>query len=159
MDLLRSEIRKIKIEISSEGKVALSMLLDCGGAINRLGTGAFPPKQMAAIGMSDGSIFNTLIGRLDKRLLVNEGVYEHPNKKGQAVNYILELMGDNGKKKILEFTVGFNNTEIGFLLAFVVRFMYAAVQLTDDWFYKTCQKGSAVRPSLGTDNLWLDLLN
>lgn len=134
MEFTKADIEQIRIDVESEGESAISMLIHKDGTLNRQGNGDLPPVKVAAIGMTDGSVFETLVNALDEAIFEHAGVYDHPEKLGRPIRYSLAFIGPKPKIKVIEFRVGLENTDVGDLLPYVDKFINAAIQLTNEWY-------------------------
>ena len=140
MDFTKADIEQIRIDIESEGQSALSMLIHKDGTLNRQGNGNLPPMKVAAIGMTDGQVFRTLIDALDERIFEQAGIYDHPNKMGQPIRYCVAFVGEKPKIKVFEFRLGLENKDVGDVLPYIDRFISAAAQLTNEWYEKAVKE-------------------
>lgn len=136
MEFTKADIEQIRIDIESEGQSALSMLIHKDGTLNRQGNGSLPPVKVAAIGMTDGSVFRKLLDSVNENIFDHAGIYDHPNKLGQQIKYTLAFVGEKPKIKVIEFRVGLENQDVGDLLPYVDKLINAAALLTNEWYEK-----------------------
>src|SRR4030065_6857 len=89
----KTDIQKFRIDIVSGSESALSMMLGRDGSIGREGKGKLPADKMSVLGVSDGSIFNSLIEMLDDRVFPHADVDDPPHKIGVPITYSIVFLG------------------------------------------------------------------
>lgn len=141
----KDQVEQIRIEVKADGQSALSMLIHKDGTLNRQGNGSLPPVKLAAIGMTDGSVFRQLMTDLDENIFEHAGIYDHPDKRGQQLNYSVVFLGQKPNLKVFEFRVGSETKNVGNVLPYLDQFISKAAILTNEWYDKS-QKGEAVLP-------------
>lgn len=130
----KSDIEKFRIDIVSGSTSALSMMICRDGTLGRQGSGTLPADEVSVRGMSDGTIFNSLIGMLDERVFPHADVYDHPNKIGVPITWSIVFLGRNQETVIFEFRFGSETPDVGELLPYFDNFIAQAVALTNDWY-------------------------
>lgn len=130
----KTDIQKFRIDIVSGGESALSMMLDRDGTLGRQGNGTLPADKASVLGISDGSIFNSLIGMLDDRVFPHADVYDHPNKSGVPITYSIVFLDRYEDTAVFEFRFGSETPDVGELLPFFDGFITQAVALSDNWY-------------------------
>lgn len=143
----KSDIQKFRIDVVSEGVSALSMLISRDGTLGRQGNGLLPADTVAVRGLTDGSVFNTLINQLDERVFPHADVYDHPHKIGIPITLSVVFMGKDEKDvAIFEFRFGSETQDVGELLPYFDVFVGQAIALTDAWYEEEKAKlGGATR--------------
>jgi hypothetical protein len=134
VQMKKTDIQKFRIDIVSGGESALSMMLARDGALGRQGNGTLPSDKASVLGISDGSIFNSLIGMLDERVFPHADVYDHPNKIGVPVIYSIVFLDRHEGTAIFEFRFGSETPDVGELLPYFDGFIAQAVALTNGWY-------------------------
>jgi hypothetical protein len=132
--MTKSDIEKLRIDIVSGGVSALSMIVCRDGTLARQGSGTLPADEVSVQGMSDGSIFTSLIAILDDRTFPHADVYDHPHKIGVAITYSIVFLGRDQNTVIFEFRFGSETPDVGELLPYFDGFISQAVALTNDWY-------------------------
>lgn len=159
MEFSKEDITQIRIDIESDGESLLSMLIHKDGTLNRQGNGSLPVVKIAAMGVTDGGIFRKLINLLESKLLEHAGVYDQSEKTGRFVIYRIVFLGERPKLRVIEFRVGSEGTEPGVILKYVIGYMQAAIQWTDNWYKKALpsdtQKNSDLRSGGSQKKWWL----
>jgi len=135
-----SEVQKLRIDVVSEDKSALYLMLDREGMISRQGTGYLPVEEFTVTSESDGSVFTQLMGVLDDRMFEHAGVYDHPDKKGVPVMISIAFLNAADEAEFFEFRFGTENEDVGELLPFFDKFISHAIQLTDHWYHQEREK-------------------
>jgi hypothetical protein len=135
-----SELQKIRIDVVSEKKSALYMLMERDGMISRQGSGHLPVEEFTVTSDSDGSVFKQLVDVLDERVFEHTGVYDHPQKKGVPVVISVAFLDEAGESSFFEFRFGTENEDTGELLPYFDKFISHAIQLTDHWYYQEREK-------------------
>lgn len=130
----KTEIEKFRIDIVSGYASALSMMVCRDGTLGRQGSGKLPADNASMLGISDGSIFSSLIDMLDDRVFAHADVYDHPHKIGTPVTYSIVFLGLDQDTAVFEFRFGSETPDVGELLPFFDGFIAQAVALTDDWY-------------------------
>jgi len=134
MQMKKIDIQKFRIDIISGSVSALSMMLCRDGTIGRQGSGKLPADEVSVLGISDGSIFNSLIDMLDDRVFAHADVYDHPNKIGIPITYSVVFLGSDEDTAVFEFRFGSETPDVGELLPFFDGFISQAVALSDNWY-------------------------
>jgi hypothetical protein len=129
-----SEVQKIRIDVVSEDKSALYLLMDRDGMISRQGTGNLPVEEFTVTSESDGSVFSQMMEVLDERAFEHAGVYDHPDKKGIPVVISIAFLDSQDESTFFEFRFGTENEDVGELLPYFDKFISQAIQLTDYWY-------------------------
>lgn len=135
-----SEVQKLRIDVVSEDKSALYLMIDRDGMISRQGTGTLPVEEFTVTSESDGSVFTQLMEDLDERMFEHAGVYEHPDKKGTPVVISVAFLDAADETAFFEFRFGTENQDVGELLPFFDKFISHAIQLTDYWYHQEREK-------------------
>lgn len=135
-----SEVQKLRIDVVSEDKSALYLMMDRTGMISRQGTGSLPVEEFTVTSESDGSVFKLLMEDLDERMFEHAGVYDHPEKKGTPVVISVAFLNSADETAFFEFRFGIENEDVGDLLPFFDKFISHAIQLTDHWYYQERDK-------------------
>lgn len=130
----KDSIQKIRMDIVSDGKSALSMLLDKDGTIYRQGTGALPVDEFAVTSDSDGAVFKQILDSLDERSFEFAGVYDHPDKSGLPVQISMALLDDADNTVYFEFKYGSETEDVGELLPYIDSVVMRAIELTNYWY-------------------------
>jgi hypothetical protein len=134
VQMKKTEIQKFRIDIVSGGVSALSLMLARDGELARQGNGTLPADKARVLGISDGSIFNSLIGMLDERVFPHVNIYDHPNKIGVPIIYSIVFLDRYEATAVFEFRFGSETPDVGELLPFFDGFIAQAVALTNDWY-------------------------
>ncbi len=134
----KSQIESIRIDITSQGQSALSILLHQDGTINRQGNGDLPPIKVAAMGMSDGSAFKKLVDLIpDEDPLLDESLeYKHPDLKGQPIEYKIIFMGQKPLMRQYHLYFGLENNEVHQIVKYFDHFVMNAKRLTEEMYQK-----------------------
>ena len=132
--ITKDQIQKIRIDIISDDKSALFMLLDRDGKISRQGNGSLPADEFEVISENDGSIFEALVGALDDRVFEHAGVYDHPDKAGTPITYSVVFLGEDPNVAVFEFRVGTETENVGELLPYFDQFISKTVMATNQWY-------------------------
>jgi len=135
-----SEVQKLRIDVVSEDKSALYLMIDRDGMISRQGTGNLPMEEFTVTSESDGSVFTQLMEDLDDRMFEHAGVYDHPDKKGTPVVISVAFLDAADETAFFEFRFGTENQDVGELLPFFDKFISHAIQLTDYWYHQEREK-------------------
>ena len=117
------------------------MMICRDGTLGRQGSGKLPADEVSVLGISDGSIFNSLIDMLDERVLPHANVYDHPNKIGLPITYSIVFLDRNQDAVVFEFRFGSETADVGELLPYFDGFISQAVALTNDWYAQEKSKG------------------
>jgi hypothetical protein len=137
-----SEVQKLRIDVVSEDKSALYLLLERDGMISRQGTGQLPVEEFTVTSESDGSVFKQLMDDLDEQVFEHVGVYDHPDKKGIPVVISIAFLDTADESAFFEFRFGTENEDVGELLPYFDKFISHAIHLTDYWYQLEKQKHS-----------------
>ena len=148
----KEQVEQIRIDVKSDGESVLSMLIHKDGTLNRQGNGSLPPVKVAALGMTDGHVFRTLLDQLDERAFDHAGIYDHPEKPGRQLNYSVVFLGEKPLLRVFEFRVGSGTQNIGELLPYFNQFIINAVSLTDAWYEKALNE--PVKPEVKKKPWW-----
>ncbi len=132
----KQDIQKIRIDIVSDDQSVLSMLFDKEGTISRQGNGTIPADPFAVMSQNDGSIFAKLIDQIDERVFAHAGVYDHPDKSGQAINYSVAMQAEDETVTFFEFRLGTQTKDVGELLPYFDQYISSAVLMTNEWYDK-----------------------
>lgn len=146
-----SEVQKLRIDVVSEDKSALYLLMDRDGMISRQGTGNLPVEEFTITSESDGSVFKQLLDVLDDRMFEHVGVYDLPEKKGIPVVISVAFLDAQDEPAFFEFRFGTENEDVGELLPFFDKFISHTIQLTDHWYHQEMQKHKAKESSSGQE--------
>lgn len=144
----KEQIQKVRIDIVCDDQSVLSMLLDKEGQISRQGSGVIPVDEFSVVSENDGSIFAALIDALDEQVFAHAGVYDHPNKAGQAITYSVAFQGEGDEVAFFEFRLGTETEDVGDLLPYFDQFISKAVMATNGWYEK--EKARAEQEQDGT---------
>jgi hypothetical protein len=139
----KSDIEKLRIDIVSGGASALSMMVCRDGTLGRQGSGTLPADEVSVLGMSDGSIFTSLIAMLDDRVFPHADVYDHPHKIGVAITSSIVFLGRGQETVVFEFRFGSETPDVGELLPYFDGFISQAVALTNNWYEQEKLKASS----------------
>lgn len=143
--MIKTDIEQIRIEVESESKNIISMLLHKDGTLNRKGDGLINDSAPMIIGMSDGSAFQSLVKSLPDNLIEDDGMSgsDDPDKSGQPVKYNIAIIGPKPHIVVFEFTLGSDTQKPSDLFLFFHTFVVNAIKATDKW-YKDAIKKNAV---------------
>ncbi|HIO93368.1 MAG TPA: hypothetical protein EYG68_11075 [Leucothrix mucor] len=130
----KSDIQKIRIDIRSDNKSALSLLMDKQGMIKRQGNGVLPIIETEVIATTTGDFFTQLVALVDENIMPFADVYDHPNKLGTLLTISTVFMGKNDTVKAFEFRLGTETKDVGDLFPFFDHFIAQAIHITQEWY-------------------------
>jgi hypothetical protein len=132
----KSQIEIVRIDITPQGQSALSMLLHKDGTINRQGNGDLPPVKIAAVGMTDGAQFRTLIEKIDPDLMQESLQYKHPQPSGMPITYKIAFLGKQPLMRQYVLDFGLDNDDVHQLVKYFDHFIKLAKTSTDEFYSK-----------------------
>jgi hypothetical protein len=125
-------VETILVSFDVDGKRKLFIMLAADGSINRAGGGESDGADSELfVGVSDGSAFQNLAGRLNPAWFKSAGQrFTFPDPRG-AQSLLRVILKTSEGEYPLEFSYGL---ESGGLPADVGNFVQEAVRLTDPWY-------------------------
>ena len=141
--LASAAIEEIRIEVRSQGDLALSMTLYRDGSISRQGSAALPMNEPPVMGMTDGSCFKELLKIIPEQIFSHAGKYHLPGKSGKIeTQYLLAFLfpqaGPGADGPLIGFQLDLGHpSEIGSVpvaVKYVDAFVVKAVQITNSWY-------------------------
>ena len=132
----KSDVEQIRIEVTCDGKNMLSMLLHRDGTLNRKGDGSVKDDAIMAIGMTDGSIFKSLLDTVHDDLLKEDGMFgvDMPDKPGQLMHYEIIFIGPKPHIAVFDFKLGTDTENPDQLFLFFYGLVVSAIKETDKWY-------------------------
>lgn len=153
----KSDITQIRITVQVSGKPTLNLLLDKDGTINRQGSGTAYENETMVLGMSDGTAFKALVKHLDGKLLAGSSLsaYDHPDKKGDVLEYEIVFIGKKPLIKVFKFSLGSQSDNVGEVFPYFLNFTQHALSLTEEWYRTDRNKGLVQRETITEDTEFL----
>jgi hypothetical protein len=144
--MTKDEIQEIRIEVTSNKELALSMTIHRDGTLGRQGSGAVPQTQPVVLGMTDGRYFRELMALVQDAVFQHAGVYDYNDKAGVQVEYGLAFLGagESGDKNrpIVAFHIsrGTETKDVHAIVKYIDAVASRAVANTNPW-YEAALKG------------------
>ena len=138
--MTKDEIEEIRIEVTSDRSLALSMMVHRDGSLGRHGSGAIPQTQPAVLGMTDGRHFRELIQSVDEVVFRHAGGYDYVDKAGAHVEYTLvffgarPVSGQDRPRVGFRLSLGTETTGVHPIVKYVDTFITRAVAVTNPWY-------------------------
>ncbi len=138
--MTKDEIEEIRIEVTSDGSLALSVMVHRDGSLGRQGSGAIPQTQPAVLGMTDGRYFRDLIELVDDVVFRHTGEYDCVDKAGAHVEYTLVFFGAGPEGSQdrpcagFRLSLGTESTGVHPIVKYVDTFITRAVAATNPWY-------------------------
>ncbi|CAA6820512.1 MAG: Unknown protein [uncultured Thiotrichaceae bacterium] len=130
----KTDIQRIRLDILSDKKSALSILMDKDGMLKRQGNGSLPIDETEIIGHVDAEYFANIVELVDEDVMPFANLYDHPNKAGTPLTVSAAFMDTHDGVKRFEFRLGTETTDIGDLFPFFDRFISQVVHMTQAWY-------------------------
>lgn len=130
----KTDIHRIRLDILSDDKSALSILIDKNGMLKRQGNGALPIDEAEVTGNVGDEYFSNIVELVDEGVMPFANLYDHPNKAGTPLTVSVAFMGENDEVKAFEFRLGTETTDVGDLFPFFDRFIHQVVHMTQPWY-------------------------
>ena len=142
----KDDIDEIRIDVTAEEQLALSVRLLRDGTLGRRGSGAVPAEGPAVFGITDGRCFTELMELVDERFFEFAGAYDHPEKHGAPITYTVVFRGpkpDEGEERqsvAFRVSVGTEHEEVHPVVRYLDTLSTAVIALTEEW-YQDALKG------------------
>lgn len=130
----KTDIQRIRIDILSDSKSALSILMDKEGMLKRQGNGVLPIDETEVMGNVGKDYFSNIVELIDEGVMPFANLYDHPNKIGIPLTVSAAFMDANDQVKSFEFRLGTETTDVGDLFPFFDRFIAQVVHMTQPWY-------------------------
>lgn len=130
----KTDIQRIRLDILSDEKSALSILIDKDGMLKRQGNGVLPIDETEITGNVGEEYFANIVELVDEGVMPFANLYDHPNKLGTPLTVSVAFMGANNDVKAFEFRLGTETADVGDLFPFFDRFIAQVVHMTQPWY-------------------------
>lgn len=130
----KADIQRIRLDILSDDKSALSILMDKEGMLKRQGNGSLPIDETEVTGNVGKEYFANIIELIDEGVMPFANLYDHPNKVGTPLTISAAFMSAYDDVRGFEFRLGTETTDVGDLFPFFDQFISQVVHMTQPWY-------------------------
>jgi hypothetical protein len=127
----KEEVLEVRIELTINSQTALFIVLGKDGSLARQGSGNREISKERYVGQSDGQYFMQLMKNLDEEIFKHFGIYDMPEKDGDACTLSL-VFKDDQRIEGFEFYYGYKSKNGPHVE--VLSLVEKAVKLTEDWY-------------------------
>ncbi|TAE57900.1 MAG: hypothetical protein EAZ89_03655 [Bacteroidetes bacterium] len=128
---MKSSFDSVHIRLESAGETVLSLMMNRGGALNRMGDGTGEAERSRlCMGRSEEPLFEQWLELMDENLLELAGRYTFPDPQGELCVLSIELESEAGNTGF-EFTYG---TDSQGPPEEITALVDAALDLSDPWY-------------------------